>query len=91
MKEKINIYNAQELLMQSLDKKDFGDRVYEFAQEQYQNAIAVIEQKYDITDVDGQVITEEDSHGEQEWYDEVQEMFYQKVYDRTLEFLTQGE
>ena len=88
-KEKINIYQAQEMLLQTLDKHDFGDRVYEFAQEQFQNGIAVLEQKYDITDVDGKVI-EDDGSGE-EWYDDVQEQFYQKVYDKTLDFLQNGE
>lgn len=78
-KRPISAEEAQEKLLSSLDKEDFGDRVYEFAQNLFQSGINVIETKNTISD--------EDPQGGMMWYDDVQEEFYQKVYDKTLAFL----
>ena len=78
-KKPISAEEAREKLLSILDKEDFGDRVYEFAQSLFQSGINVIETKNAISD--------EDPHGDMMWYDDVQEEFYQKVYDKTLAFL----
>ena len=78
-KRPISTEEAREKLLSSLDKEDFGDRVYEFAQNLFQNGINVIETKNAISD--------DDPHDDVMWYDDVQEEFYQKVYDKTLAFL----
>ena len=87
MKKKINEFEAQSMLLANLDKEDFGDRVYEFAQNLFQSGINVIESNNEIRDIDGNLADYEHSN-EVMWYDDVQEEFFQKVYDKTLEFLS---
>lgn len=87
MKESINEFQAQSLLLDNLDKEDFGDRVYEFAQNLFQSGINVIESNHEIRDINGELADSEHSN-EVMWYDDVQEEFFQKVYDKLTEFLT---
>ena len=84
----LSVDDAQVQLLNSIDKEDFGDRVYEFAQNLFQSGINVIETKNIIRDSDGRLADYEHSN-EVMWYDDVQEEFFQKVYDKTLEFLSQ--
>lgn len=68
-----------------LDKYDLWDAVYEFAQEVFQDCIKRIEDAFNITDIDRYLDTD------QEWYDEIQEEFYEAVYDKLAAFLTGEE
>ena len=89
-KKKIYDFEAQSMLLGSLDKENFGDRVYEFAQDLFQSGINVIESNNEIRDIDGNLADSEHSN-EDMWYDDVQEEFFQKVYDKLTKFLTIGE
>jgi hypothetical protein len=80
-KRKITIDEAQALMYNSLNVVDFGDKVYELAQDIFQGFINVIETKCEIEGV------EEYLDSDQAWYDEIQEDFYQQVYDKLTEFL----
>ena len=80
-KRKISIDEAQALMYNSLNVVDFGDKAYELAQDIFQGFINVIETNCEIEGV------EEYLDPDQEWYDEIQEDFYQQVYDKLTEFL----
>ena len=81
---RITIEEAREDLFSQLRCESIGDRIYEFAQELFQRYINLIECADEVTGLD--VL----DSGE-EWYDGVQEEFYQAVYDRATKFLTNGE
>ena len=81
---RITIEEAEQKMFDLLNAEDMGDRIYEFAQELFQRYINVIES--------GNTITNKDVLDRyEEWYDGVQEEFYQAVYDRATKFLTNGE
>lgn len=81
-KVKITIEQAQKCMFELLKKADLGDRVYEFAQNVFQGFINFIETGAEIKD-------KEKLDSGEAWYDEIQEEFYQAVYDKLTEFLTQ--
>lgn len=77
--EKLSINQAEQLLLSQVERNDFADRVYEFAQELCENAIKKIESKYIITDNDGCPYT--DSDGVM-CYDECRDDFMKAVFER---------
>ena len=81
-KKKITIDDARYEMFSMLRHMDFGDKVYEFAQDIFQGCINVIETGNKITDNDT-------LDRDEEWYDEIQDEFYQEVYNKLTEFLTQ--
>lgn len=81
-KAKLTIEQAQYCMFDRLKKADLGDRVYEFAQNIFQRFINFIETGAEIKD-------KERLDSGEAWYDEIQEEFYQAVYDKLTEFLTQ--
>lgn len=84
-KKKITIEDAQRAMYEKLEKVSMGDKVYEFAQDIFQGFINMIETENEIKDA------EERLESDQEWYDEIQEDFYQTVYDKLTDFLKNGE
>jgi hypothetical protein len=81
-KVKLTIEQAQHAMFELLKKADLGDRVYEFAQGIFQGFINFLETGAEIKD-------KERLDSGEEWYDGIQEEFYQAVYDKLTEFLTQ--
>ena len=81
-KPRISIPEAETLLFKELDATSFGDAIYELAGELFQKCIIAVESKNTVT---GEMDTDE------AWYDEAQQDFYQKVYDKMLDFLQNGE
>ena len=77
--EKLSINQAEQLLLSQVERNDFADRVYEFAQELCENAIKKIESKYIITDNDGCPYTDNDGVM---WYDECRDDFMKAVFER---------
>lgn len=84
-KQTISINDAEQKLIDTLNATDFGDRVYEFAISLYHKGIKEINNKYNITDVDGNACKDTD---DEQWYDGVYEEFLEKVYEKTIDFLT---
>lgn len=82
-KKKITIDDARYEMFKMLRNKDMGDTVYEVAQNIFQGCINVIETGNEITDEDEWLDINE------EWYDAIQEEFYQEVYNKLTDFLTQ--
>lgn len=80
-KGNITIGQAQAKMFALLNVEQMGDRVYEFAQDLFQKYIAFIEKSYKIDGVEEYLDIDE------EWYDEIQEEFYQAVYDKINDFL----
>ena len=78
--KKITTDEARSEMYRLLKKVDMGDKIYELAQDIFQGCINVIEINTEITDKDEYL----DSC--QEWYDEIQEDFYQTVYDMIQDF-----
>ena len=89
MKE-IEIWEAEQKMRDMLESESMGDRIYEFAQDLFQRYIGVIEASNRIVDADG-FYCEGDCHDGVAWYDDIQEEFYQAVYDRMIDFLKRGE
>lgn len=81
LKCKLDISGAQKLMFELLDKVDMGDKIYELAQDIFQGCINVVETNSTIKGV------EEYLDSGEEWYDEIQEEFYQKVYDKVKQFM----
>lgn len=79
---KISIEQAEQMMFDSLAKEDMGDRIWEFAQELYQKYIRQIEEKHTVVNKD---VLDRD----EEWYDGIYEEFFQEVYERMINFLTQ--
>ena len=80
-KKKITIDDARYEMFRMLRQKDMGDDIYELAQRIFQGCINVIETGNEITDKD------EDLDRDEEWYDAIQEVFYQEVYAKAKNFL----
>jgi hypothetical protein len=77
---KIDVEQAENKMFELLAKEDMGDRIYEFAQDIFQSCINVVETNSEIDD--------RDLDSTEEWYDEIQDDFYQSVYEKMTEFLT---
>lgn len=82
LKLKLTIEGAQKYMFDLLNKEDMGDRIYELAQDIFQGCINVVENNSVIEGVEEYLDTG------QAWYDEIQEEFYQAVYDKMTDFLT---
>ena len=67
-------------MFKMLREKDMGDDIYELAQRIFQGCINVIETGNEITDNDT-------LDRDEEWYDAIQEDFYQEVYAKAKNFL----
>ena len=80
-KRKMTIDDARYEMFKMLREKDMGDDIYELAQKIFQGCINVIETNTEITD------KEEYLDRDEEWYDAIQEEFYQGVYDKAKLFL----
>lgn len=83
--------DAEQMMREMLAKESMGDRVYEFAQVLFHRYINVIEAGHRICDAEGPYGDSEDCHDGVAWYDDIQEEFFQSVYDRLLNFLKNGE
>lgn len=83
-KKKITIDEARSKMFTLLGKKSMGDAVYELAQDIFQSCINVIETNNEVIDND---VLDRD----EEWYDEIQDEFYQQVYNKLIDFLKNGE
>ena len=89
MKE-ISIGDAQQMLFDMFSKDSIGDRVYEFAQDLFFMYVFKIEAKTRIMDSDGNRCESCDGDGSA-WYDDVEEDFFQEVYDKARAFLNSQE
>lgn len=76
----LTIEQAQRELFSMLNAEDMGDRIYEFAQNLFERYVNLIECA-DKIDTD---MLESD----EAWYDDAREEFFQAVYDRAKNFLT---
>ena len=79
--DKITVYEAQKKVYELLNNEYLGDRVYEFAQELFDKYINWIELKNEIIDKDALDSSEA-------WYDEIQEDFFESVYEKLIDYLT---
>lgn len=79
-KKKMTIDDARYKMFKMLREKDMGDDIYELAQRIFQGCINVIETGNEITDNDT-------LDRDEEWYDAIQEDFYQEVYAKAKNFL----
>lgn len=80
MKKQITIADAEQMMFDTLEEMDLGDKIYEFAQDLYQGHIQYIEDNYEVD--------ESDLGSGERWYDAIYEEFYQAVYDAMVKFLT---
>lgn len=78
----IVLQQAGHLLLSYIERNDFGDRIYEFAQDFCEEVIRKIESEYKIVDIDGNPYTGDD--GEM-WYDEYRDDFIKAVFERVAE------
>lgn len=86
------VENAEQMMRDMLSKESMGDRVYEFAQKLFHSYINVIEAGHRIVDDEGEFCGDsDDCHDGVAWYDDIQEEFFQAVYDRIKDFLENGE
>lgn len=84
MAKKISIEQAENLMLDKLAKEDMGERIYDFAQELYQQYIREIEDKYRVENPN--VLDRYEK-----WYDGIYEEFFQTVYDTALSYLSKRE
>ena len=80
-KQELYVEKAGKLLMSYIEKGDFADRVYEFAQDLCNSAINDIEKNYNIVGINGEPYTDDD---DEMWYDEYREDFMQAVFEKLL-------
>ena len=74
--------NAQDKLFKLLERIDMGDAVYEMAQSIFQKCIDDVESNGMVVDNDGN-----DYDSGEAWYDDVQEDFFECVYEKLKKFL----
>lgn len=78
MKTKIDIFVAEEIVRQLAEKENIEDRVYEFVQSLADGYVEQVVNEYDVDDA------ELDSGSE--WYDEVHEEIYEKIFNELAKF-----
>lgn len=86
MKEKINAFEAEKRLLDTLKDDDFQDRIYEFAQECFQRGIAKVEEKAIVVDADGEPWSD-GNDGECTWYDWIWQGFFDACYQALYNFI----
>lgn len=75
----ITVDQAGQMLLSYIERRDFADRYYEFAQELCENAIREIESKYSIVSIFGEPYTSDD---DEMWYDEYRNDFMKAAFER---------
>ena len=78
-KQTISSEQAERMLMSYIERNDFQDRAYEFAQDLCNQAINDIESKYTIVDANGEQWTDDE---EIVWYDDIRDDFIKAVFEK---------
>ena len=82
IKDTIDVYKAESLMQEGLEKVNIEDRVYEFAQDIFNSLRDDINKNHVVVDVNG-----EPFDGGEEWYDDMRDEFFFDVYAKVKKFV----
>ena len=85
-KKVITSEQAEDMLMAAIESEEWADDVYGLVKDKFQEFVERINEEHNVTDVDGNVINDDNNDGE-EWYNTTWDVFMQSAFDAIRNWL----